>query len=97
MLAQHFVRAYRSNRQVSYNTINSNGAFRQHFESPLNVGLALDVHKITRSKTLVEKLPGLDLAVSYEKVMEIETGIANAVLEKMDSLGGLECSYYHGW
>ena len=41
------------------------------------------------SKTLVEKLVGLDLAVSYEKVMEIETGIANAVLEKIDSLGGV--------
>ena len=28
VLAQHFVWAYRSNRQVSYNTINANGAFR---------------------------------------------------------------------
>ena len=89
LLAQHFVGAYRSDRQVLCNTINANGAFRQHFESPLSVGLALDVHKNTRSKTLVEKLAGLDLAVSYEKVMEIEIGIANADLEKMDSLGGV--------
>ena len=88
VLAQHFVGAYRSDRQVSYNTINANGALRQHFESPLSVGLALDVHKNSRSKTLVQKA-GLDLAVSYEKVMEIETGIADAVLKKMDSLGGV--------
>ena len=80
VLAQHFVEAYRSDRQVSYNTINANGAFRQHLESPLSVGPVLDVHKNTRSKTLVEKLAGLDLAVSYENVMEIETGIADAVL-----------------
>ena len=89
VLAQHFVGAYRSHRQVSYNTINVNEAFRQHCETPLSVGLALDVHKNTRSKPLVEKLAGLELAVSYEKVMEIETGIANSVLEKMDSLGRL--------
>ena len=74
---------------MSYNTINANEAFRQHCQTPLSVGLALDVQKNTRSKTLVEKLAGLDLAVSYEKVMEVETGIANAVLEKMDSLGGV--------
>lgn len=61
----------------------------RHFETPLSVGLALDVHKNTRSKALVEKLGGLDLGISYKKVMEIETGIANAVLEKMYSLGGV--------
>ena len=55
----------------------------------LNVGLALDVHKNTRSKPLVEKLSQLDLTVPYRKVMEIETAIANAVLEKMKSMGGV--------
>ena len=89
VLAHHFVGAHISDRQalVSYNTINDSEAFRQHCETPLSVGLALDVHTNTRSKPLVERLAGPDLAVSYKKVMEIETGIASAVLEKMDSLG----------
>lgn len=67
VLAQHFVGAYKSDRQVSYKPKQNDGAFRQHFETPLSVGLGLDVHKNTRSKTLVEKLGMLDLAVSYKK------------------------------
>lgn len=43
--------------------------------------------KKTRSKALVEELGGLDLAISYEKVTEKEITIANAVLEKINSLG----------
>jgi hypothetical protein len=89
VLAQHFIGAYKSDRQVSYQTKNQDGAFKHHVETPLNVGLALDVHKNTRSKSLVEKLGHLDLAASYNKVMEIETGMANAVIEQIESMGGV--------
>lgn len=89
VLAQHFVAAYKSDRQVSYQTKNDDVAFRHRFETPLNVGLALDMHKNTRSKYLVEKLGQLDLAISYRKLMEIETGLANSVLQQMDSFEGV--------
>ena len=49
------------------------------------MGLALDVYKNTRSKSIVEKLSQLDLTVPYKKAIEIETTVANAVLEKMKS------------
>ncbi|KAK6182331.1 hypothetical protein SNE40_010041 [Patella caerulea] len=80
VLAQHFVCAYKTDRQVTYGTKHGNVAFKHRTETPLNVGLALDVHKNTRSKCLVEKLGQLDLSVPYKKVMEIETDIANSVL-----------------
>ena len=35
--------------------------FKRCIETPLNVGLALDVHEITRSKSLVETLGQLDI------------------------------------
>ena len=89
VLAQHFVCAYKSDRQVSYETKHEDVAFKHRTETPLNVGLALNVHKNTRSKSLVEKLSQLDLTVPYKKVMEIETAIANAVLEKIKSKGGV--------
>ena len=53
------------------------------------MGLALDVDKSTRSKSIVEKLSQLDLAVPYKKVMEIETAITNAVRETIKSMGGV--------
>ena len=89
MLAQHFVTAYKSDTQVSHEPIGKDGAFRQRFETPLSVGLALDVHKNTRAKAIVEKLAHLDLSISYNKVMEIETSIANSVLKQMESTGGI--------
>ena len=64
-------------------------AFQNRTETSLNVGLALEVHKSTRSKSLVEKLGQLDLTVPYKKVMEIEDCHRNAVLERMNFTGGV--------
>ena len=89
VLVQHFVCAYKSDRQVSYKTKHEDVAFKHRTETPLNVGLALNVYKNTRSKSLVEKLSQLDLTVPYKKAVEIETAIANTVLEKTKSMGGV--------
>jgi hypothetical protein len=89
VLAQHFVCAYKSDKQVTYKPTREDSTFKHRTETPLNVGLALDVHKNTRSKCLVEKLSQLDLSVPYTKVLEIETAIANSVLDKMNSMGGI--------
>ena len=89
LLGQHLVGAFKSDRQVSYKSPSQGGAFRQQRETPLSVGLALDIHKTTRSKSLVEKLAHLDLSISYRKVMEIETSMAKATLKQMDALGGI--------
>ena len=89
VLVQHFVSAYKSDRQVTYVAKSEDATFKHRIETPLNVGLALDVHKKTRSKSLIERLGQLDLTVPYKKVMEIETAIANSVLEKMASMGGV--------
>ena len=89
LLAQHFVSACKSDRQISYKSKSKDGAFKQRSETPLSVGLALDIHKNTRSKVLVETLAHLDLAISYQKVMEIETSMANSVLKQMESMGGI--------
>ena len=72
VLAQHFVCTYKSDQQVSYKAKHEDVAFKHCTETPHNVGLALNVHKNTRSKSLVEKLRQLDLTVPYKKVMEID-------------------------
>jgi len=50
LLVQH-LGAFKSDRQVSYKNTSQGGAFRQQRETPLSVGLALDIHKTTRSKS----------------------------------------------
>ena len=87
VLAQHFACAYKFDWQFTYET--KQVAFKHRTETPLTVSLALDVHKNTRSKALVETLSKLDLTVPYNKVMEIETAVANVVLERMKSTGGI--------
>jgi len=89
LLVQHVVGAFKSDRQVSYKSPSQDGAFRQQNETPLSVGLALDIHKTTRSKSLVQKLAHLDLSISYKKVMEIETSMAKTTLKQVDALGGI--------
>ena len=89
VFVQYFACAYKSDRQVSYRTKHEDVAFKHRTGTLLNVSLALNLHKNTRSKFLVEKLSQLDLTAPYKKVMEIETASANTVLEKTKSMGSV--------
>ena len=62
--------------------------FRDMVETPLSVGLALPLHKETRSEKLINCLYDIGLTISYDKVMKIENGLGNAVLENIESNGG---------
>ena len=77
----------KSKRQVNYNS--NNGDFRSSVETPFSVGLGLYVHQKTRSKDIVNTLSGLKLSISYEKVLQIETDIANAVAVSAENNGGI--------
>ena len=65
---------------------------REHFidmvQTPLIVGLALHLHKETRSERPINCVYGIGLTISYEKVMEIENGFGNTGLENIESNGG---------
>ena len=44
--------------------------------------LGLHLHKITTSKELVDTFNDLSLSISYDKVLEIETAIANSAVKE---------------
>ncbi len=48
-------------------------------EPPLPIYLGLQVHTLTRSKSLVNSLYALGVSVSYKRVMELEDQLASAV------------------
>ena len=58
-------------------------------DTPLNVGEGLYLHQITRSRKLIDMFSGLNLSISYEKVIDIKKDVANAILEKRDENNGL--------
>ena len=58
-------------------------------ETPLNVGVGLYLNQTTRSKKLIDMFSGLNLSISYEKVIDIKKDMANAILEKRDENNGV--------
>ena len=56
---------------------------RDH-ETPLPLYLGLKVHVVTRSKTLVDTLFHLGLCISYDRVLQIQSNIANDVCQRYE-------------
>ena len=79
-ICQIIMKATKTTRQVRYKpAVTSNASFRSklHSETPFSVGLGLHIHKETRSKKIIDCLSELSLTISYDKIMKIETEIAN--------------------
>ncbi len=51
-------------------------------EPPLPIYIGLNMHSLTRCKTLITKMYQLGLSVSYDRMMEIEDWLATAVTER---------------
>lgn len=75
-ISQIIIKSTKSPRQVA-NKLSKE--FRETIETPFSVGLALHLHKETRSKKLIDCLSDLGLSISYDKVMKIENDVANEV------------------
>jgi len=58
-------------------------------ETPLSVGLAIYIHKQTRSKKLINFLYDLNLSVSLNKLYDIQQDIATAIHEENKSNDGV--------
>ena len=79
-ISEVIMKSVKTKRQVNYNTISGN--FRNNVETPYLVGLGLYIHQKTRSKNVINTLSDLNLSIPYERVLQIETDIANTVLLK---------------
>ena len=58
-------------------------------EFPLQVGVGLTIHSKTRSKFLVQLIHGLGISIDYNKVLRLETTIANEVIRRTEENQGL--------
>lgn len=56
-------------------------------ESPLPLYIGLNVHALTRSKTLVTKLYQMGISVSYQRIVELEDMLAVSVSDRFEMDG----------
>ena len=67
----------------------NNKTFLEVIEAPFAVGLALHVHKLARSKELINMLSNTHLSISYDQLLKIEALLNNAVFKKLESCNGV--------
>ena len=85
VLTQVIMQAFKTTRQVNYKPKceTNEKAFYDKRETPLNVGLGLLLHQSTRSKGLIDHLSELSFCISYEKVLRIQTAMAESVAQRI--------------
>ena len=91
MVVQMIMQNTVSNRQANYtpaDDFTARGTYSK-IETPLSVGLAINVHKQTRSKNLIDFLCDLNLCVSSNKLYQIQQDIATAINKEVKEKDGL--------
>ena len=85
-IAQIIMRSTKSRKQVTQNT---ESPYKDTVETPFAVGLGILVHKEMRNKKMIKYLSDLGLSILYKKVMKIENGLGNMIVEKQNSNEGV--------
>lgn len=79
-LAQHIISAFRSRRQVTYET-KTDSRYHKTKRTPLSVGLALTSYQASRSRSDIETLNDIQLSVTYDDVERMTTRMAMAIMD----------------
>ena len=84
-VTQIISRPIKSDRQIKYSSTSSKSAtFHETKETPFSVGLGLLMYKHTQSKKIINILSDMKLAINYDKILKIETNIAEYVVKTME-------------
>ena len=87
--AQSLVYELKTDRQVTYEPTKAEVHFkhRDATENCYVLGVGLKVHSLTRSRQLIDYLHKLGISPTYDRILRIETKLAEAVLENMTQTG----------
>lgn len=92
IISQNILHNYKSDRQVTYNPASSICHFSNTYETPTAVGLSLYSHHMHRSKNVINILSAAKVGISYHRVNDITTQIANNAIETMKKNNGIICT-----
>ena len=56
-------------------------------ETPVPIYLGLMIHAMTRKRDIIDKLHKLGLSISYDRVLQLSTNLANAVCQQYEDDG----------
>lgn len=87
LISQHIMTNLKTDRQARYKA-RADTHVSSKRETPLSIGLALSVHKRTRSKNLISLLSNLQIGYNYTQTIKLEKRIACGVSERMRESGG---------
>ena len=66
-------------------------------EPPLPVYIGLNIHGLTRCKRIIQQSHELGISISYDRVIQLEEWIAEAICERFDKDGVKVCSLLVHW
>ena len=73
----------KSDRQINYESQSTqNVGLHGRIKTPFSVGLGLRIYKHTHSKPIINLLSDMNLTINYDKILKIETNIAEAIVKK---------------
>jgi hypothetical protein len=87
-LAQSTVYYHLSDRQTRH----TSDVVRYHNEMPQQLGIGVAVRQAIRDKQIINILHGFGVSVAYERLLKLETQIANTVLQNMQENDGVYIS-----
>ncbi|MES9884822.1 MAG: hypothetical protein ABW185_28585 [Sedimenticola sp.] len=87
ILTQHILQHFKTDRQAAY-TSEKSGNFYNSVETPLAVGMSLQSHHQHRSKNDIDILNAASVGVSYNRVNDMTTQIANNTIKSMNDFNG---------
>ena len=90
-ISKIIIMSTKSRKQIN----NASGEFRQIVETPFSVDLELYIHQQTRSKKVIDTLSKLNLTIPYDRILKIETGIANEISKNIDNNNRGLCTAKH--
>ena len=90
-ISKIIIMSTKSRKQIN----NASGEFRQIVETPFSVDLELYIHQKTRSKKVIDTLSKLNLTIPYDRILKIETGIANEISKNIDNNNRGLCTAKH--
>lgn len=88
-ICQTIMYSTKSKRQVQYKPKDNERGFYQRdmSENSFVLGIGLSMHSQTRSKSVIDFLHACGVSVDYNRLLRVETMIANAVLKNIDTTG----------
>ena len=84
-ISEIVITSTKSKKQIN----DASGEFRENVEIPLSVGLGLYIHQQTWSKKVIDTLSKLNLTILYDRILKVETGIANEISKNIDNNNGV--------